>query len=545
MSRTPVLAFLLALVPTLAGAQGLGGAESDAVRLLRQASFGPTEASIARVVTLGAEAWIDEQLAMPATAYPAYPYVSANRPDTCVDNRTPPITASSFCARDNYSLFQLQLRFFKDAVEGPDQLRQRVAFALSQILVTSGLDNNRNYAMRNYQQIFRDHAFGNYYDVLRAVTLSPVMGDYLDMVNNNKANPAAGTEPNENFAREVLQLFSIGTDALNADGSPIRDAAGKPYPTYDQEEIEGFAHVFTGWTYPTIAGQRPRNNNPRNYDGPMRPVDANHDFGAKVLLNGVIAPAGLPMERDLDFALGNIFAHANVGPFIGKRLIQKLVTSDPSPGYVARVTAAFDDNGTGVRGDLRAVVKAILLDPEARGARSADPSFGKLSEPILYLAATARALGGRTDGVYFRVAASTLSQNVFYAPSVFNFYPPGYVIPGTTRLGPEFGIQNTSTAINRTNIAYGLIFANAIAPDPTVFGATGTTIDLTAYRAVAADAGALADRFGRYLLAGKMSPSMRSAIVSAVNAVPATDTLNRARTAAYLVVSSPQFQVER
>jgi uncharacterized protein (DUF1800 family) len=542
---TRLLALLVALAPALAVAQAAANAEADAVRLLRQASFGPTEESVGRVLALGIPGWIDEQLALPGTSYPVYPYVPAARPDTCVDNRTPPATPSSHCARDNYTLFQLQLRFFKDAVEGPDQLRQRMAFALSQIFVTSGLDNSRNYAMRHYQQIFRDHAFGNYYDLLLAVTLSPVMGDYLDMVNNNKANPVARTEPNENYAREILQLFSIGTVHLNPDGTPVTDPAGKPYPTYDQEEIEGFAHVFTGWTYPTLPGQRPRNNNPRNYQGPMRPVEATHDFGAKSLLYGVIAPAGLSMQQDLELAHRNIFLHPNLGPFIGKQLIQKLVASDPSPAYVARISAVFADNGAGQRGDLRAVVRAILLDPEARGERAGDPGFGKLSEPILYLTALSRAFGARTDGVFFRLASSTVSQFVFYPPSVFNFYPPGYVVPGTDLLGPEFAIQNTSTAINRTNIAFGLLFAGTIPPDPTVYGATGTTISLAPYQAVAGNAGALADRLDRFLLAGRMSPAMRSAIVGAVNAIPAFDTLNRARTAAYLVVSSPQFQVER
>jgi uncharacterized protein (DUF1800 family) len=380
--------------------------------------------------------------------------------------------------------------------------------------------------------------------VLHAVTLSPVMGDYLDMVNNNRADAVARTEPNENYAREILQLFSIGTVALAADGTPYTDAAGRPVPTYDQEEIEGFAHVFTGWTYPTIAGARARNNNPRNYDGDMIPVNANHDFGAKTLLFGVRAPAGLAMRADLDFALATIVAHPNVGPFIGRQLIQKLVASDPSPEYVARVVAVFGDNGAGQRGDLKAVVRAILLDPEARGARSGDARDGKLSEPILYLTAMARAFGGQTDGVYFRGVSSTLSQFIFYAPSVFNYYPPGYIVPGTDLNGPEFGIQTTATAINRANIAYNLIFSGTVAPDPSVFGATGTTITLAPYQAVAGDAAALVDRFDRQLLGGRMPQAMRSAMLSAVNAVPSTDTLARARTAAYLVVTSPQFQVE-
>ncbi len=520
-------------------------AQADAVRLLRQATFGPTEADLARVAALGPSAWIDEQLALPARAYPDYPWVPANRPATCVDDRTLPVRPDSYCARDNYSLHPLQRDFFVDALTQPDQLRARVAFALSQILVTSGVSNGRNYAMRGYQQLLRDRALGNFEDLLAAVTLSPVMGDYLDMANNNKANAATGTNPNENYAREILQLFSIGLVRLNADGTEQLDAAGKPIPTYDLDEIEGFARVFTGWTYPPVAGAPSRGNNPRNYLGSLVPVPANHEFGTKRLLDGVVAPANLPMQDDLAFALRNIFLHPNVGPFIGRQLIQKLVTSDPTPGYVSRVAAAFADNGAGVRGDLRALVRAILLDPEARGARKIDPAYGKLAEPVLYMTALARALGGRTDGVYFRNASSALGQFVFYPASVFNYYPPDYVVPGTPLLGPEFAIQTTSTAIARANVANALIFSARIAPDASVYGATGTALDLAPWQAVAGNATALADRLDRLLLAGRMGAAMKAAIVGAVNALPPTDTLGRARTAAYLAVTSPQFQVER
>ena len=519
--------------------------EADAVRLLRQATFGPREADIARVRSLGPAAWVEEQFAQPVTGYPAWPYVPANRPDTCVDDRTQPVRPDSYCARDNYTLFPLQVEFFRSALDQPDQLRARIAFALSQLFVVSGIDNGRNYAMRHYQQNLRDRAFGNFYDLLVSVTLSPVMGDYLDMVNNNKANPATGTNPNENYAREILQLFTIGLFELNADGTLRRDAAGKPIPTYDLDEIEGFARAFTGWTYPAVPGASPRNNNPRNYLGNMIPVTATHEFGTKQLLLGVTAPANMTPQADLAFAHRNIFEHPNVGPFVGKQLIQKLVTSDPTPGYVARVAAAFADNGTGQRGDLRAVVRAVLLDPEARGARKIDPSYGKLAEPVLYMTSLARALGARSDGVYFRSASSQLGQFVFYPPSVFNYYPPDYVVPGTTILGPEFGIQTTNTAIARTNVANSLLFSARIAPDPSVYGSIGTSLDLTPYQAVAADASALADRLDRNLMAGRMSAAMKAAIVSAVNALATNDTLGRARTAAYLVVTSPQFQVER
>ena len=518
---------------------------NDAVRLLRQATFGPTDAELQRVIAMGATAWIDEQLAMPPTQYPTYAWMPANRPETCVDDRTQPLRADSFCARDNYTLFQLQLQFLRDAFTQPDQLRQRVAFALSQIMVTSGVENQRNYAMRNYQQLLRDRALGNFHDLLLGVTVSPVMGDYLNMANNNKTNPTAGTDPNENYAREVLQLFSVGTYLLNPDGTRQTDGTGKPLFTYGEAEIKGFARVFTGWTYPTVSGTAQRNNNPRNYLGDMLQVDANHEFGTKILLSRVVAPSALSMSQDLEFAHANIVSHPNVGPFIGKQLIQKLVTSDPSPGYVSRVTAVFDSNGAGQRGDLRAVVRAILTDPEARGARKIDGAYGKLVEPVLFMTSLARAASARSDGVAFRAQSGTLGQLIFYSPSVFNYYPFDYVVPETQLLGPEFGVQNATTAIARANFANGLLFVNSVAPDNTVFGATGTTLDLTPYQAVAGDANALAARLDRNLLAGRMSAPMRQAIVSAVSAVPASDTLNRARTAMWLVVTSPQFQVQR
>jgi uncharacterized protein (DUF1800 family) len=506
--------------------------EQDAIRLLRQASFGPTEAEVRRVAAMGAAAWVDEQLGLPATRYPEYPWMPSSRADTCVDDRTQPIRADSFCARDNYTLFPLQLRFFQDA--------------LAQILVTSGIENSRNYAMRNYQQMLADRAFGTYQELLHAVTVSPVMGDYLDMANNNKASGTNGTEPNENYGREVLQLFSIGTATLRPDGTRVLDAAGRPVATYDQEAVEGFSRVFTGWTYPLAPGvTTARNNNPRSYQGDMYPVAANHDTGTKRLLGSVVAPAGLSAADDLQLALRTIANHANVGPFLGRQLIQKLVTSDPTPEYVARVTAVFDNNGSGQRGDLRAVVRAVLLDREARGARKLDPGFGKLVEPALYATSMARALNARSDGVYLRAQSSALAQNVFYSPSVFNFYSPGYVVPATTLVGPEFGLLTSATAIGRANFANGLVYTTSIAADTNVFGATGTQADLSAYAAVAGDAAALVDRVDRHLLAGTLGAAGRAAILAAVQALPATDTTGRARAALYLAFSSPQYQVQR
>jgi uncharacterized protein (DUF1800 family) len=243
-------------------------------------------------------------------------------------------------------------------------------------------------------------------------------------------------------------------------------------------------------------------------------------------------------------AMRNVFVHPNVGPFIGRQLIQKLVTGDPSPQYVARVAGVFDDNGAGVRGDLKAVVRAILLDPEARGDVKLDPAYGKLREPVLLMAAAARAVDARTDGVYFGPAGASLGQNLFHSPSVFNYYPPDHVLPGSSTIAPEFAIQNSSTFINRDNFANTLAFGT-IAPVATYPGATGTQPAWASLQAVAASSNALADKLDATMLHGAMSPAMRAGLIAAVDAIPATDTLTRARTGFYLVLTSPEYQVER
>ena len=492
---------------------------------------------------IGAARWVDEQLAMPPTRYTAFTPWPATRPDTCVNDSTLPLTPTSFCQRDNYTLFQLQREFFVNALTAPDQLRQRVAFALSQILVTSGTEISLAYAMQRYQQILSDQAFGNFRDLLTQVTLSPAMGRYLDMVNNLKPNPTTGVEPNENYARELMQLFSLGTVELGPDGAPLLDSYGKTIPTYTQDDVEGFAHVFTGWTYPLAPGAVARNLNPAYYDGAMNERSQYHDYSAKTLIDGS-APPNLTMSADLANAINVVFNHPNVGPFISKQLIQKLVTGNPSPEYVARVAAVFNNNGAGVRGDLKSVVRAILLDFEARGVAKDDPGYGRLREPAQFVVAVARALNASSDGVFLRAQANAMSQPVFNAPSVFNFYPPDYVVPGTTILGPEFALQNTTTAFARINYVNSLVYST-INPDQTVYGATGTQPNWSSLTALAGNPPALVDKLNRLLLHGTMSTAAQSAVVTAVNAVSATDALARAKAAFYLVATSSQYQVER
>ena len=512
--------------------------KADVTRLLDQATFGPTDALVAHVLDVGIPGYLAEQFIAPVKQYPALPYVPAGQQATfCASDPDPQ------CARDYYSLFLLQNAFFTNALAGNDQLRQRVAFALSQILVTSGLDINEAYGMAKYQQIFLDNAFGNFEDILTRVTLSSAMGDYLNMVNNDK--PSGSTTPNENYARELLQLFSVGVWELKQDGTQLLDSKGSAIPTYDQDIIEAFAHIFTGWTYPLLPGGTQRTHNPKNFLGEMVGVAANHYTGAKgPLLDGSSLSGGQPMQSDLAAAMHNVFLHPNVGPFIGRQLIQKLVTGDPSPQYVARVAAVFGNNGVGVRGDMKAVIRAILTDPEARGAVKLDPGYGKLREPVLFMTGLARAVTAQTDGVYFGSQSGALGQPLFYPASVFNYYPPTYVVPGTNAIGPEFAIQNSSTSINRYNFANTLAFGT-IAPITTLPGAIGTKPDWSALSAVAGDPNALLDKLDALLLHGTMTASARAAILPAVAAVAATDPLTRAKTAFYLVTTSSQFQVER
>ena len=548
-------AVVLVLMGVIAGAAGspaaakslfptpLVQAEADAVRLLEQATFGPNDASIQHVMDMGAVLWVEQQLSMAPTRYTAFTPWPSTRPDTCVNDSTLPLTPTSYCQRDNYSLFQLQREFFVNALTAPDQLRQRVAFALSQILVTSGTEISLAYAMQRYQQILSDLAFGNFRDILTQVTLSPAMGRYLDMVNNLKPNTTTGVEPNENYAREFLQLFSLGTVELGPDGTPLLDSYGKTIAAYSQEDVEGFAHVFTGWTYPLAPGATARNLNPSYYDGAMNERTQYHDYSAKELIDGG-APANLTMSADLANAINVVFNHPNVGPFISKQLIQKLVTGNPSPEYVARVAAIFNNNGAGVRGDMRSVVRAILLDFEARGIAKDEPGYGRLREPAQFVVALARALNASSDGVFLRSQANAMLQPVFTAPSVFNFYPPDYVVPGTTILGPEFALQNTTTAFARINYVNSLVYST-INPDQSVYGATGTQPNWSSLTALAGNPAALVDKLNRLLLHGTMSAAAQSAVVTAINAVSAADTLGRAKAAFYLVATSSQYQVER
>jgi uncharacterized protein (DUF1800 family) len=372
------------------------------------------------------------------------------------------------------------------------------------------------------------------------------MGRYLNMVNNDKPNPVKGTVPNENYAREFLQLFSIGTHKLNPDGPLQKGKSGRPVPAYDENVIGSLARVFTGWTYPTRPGSALQSHNPPYFVGPIVAIADKHDTGMKQLLDGAVLPAQQAAEKDMNDAITNIFNHPNVAPFIAKQLIQHLVTGNPGPEYVSRVVEVFNNNGQGVRGDMRAVVKAILLDPEARGDSKTDPQFGKLREPVKFIAGIMRALGGQSDGVFPGLQSAALGQDVYQAPSVFNFYPPNYPLQGTNLVSPVSAIYTATTALNRANFVHTLLYSNyGVAPDSTVAGATGTKINLSPLATLAADPEKLMDKLDLVMMHNTMSVAMRSIIIDAINAVPASDSLARARTAVYLVATSPQYQVER
>lgn len=521
--------------------------DGDARRFLAQASFGPTDSAVAEVIASGKDAWLQKQFSLRSSDYKGLHYVDPNRGVGC------PAGSPDTCGRDNYTLFPVQTQFFRNAINEPDQLRQRTALALSEILVVSGQQIKLPYALANYQRIFLNHAFGNFRDVLREVTLSPAMGKFLNMANNDKPNPIKGIEPNENYAREVLQLFSIGLWQLNVDASARLGPNGQPQPSYDQETVEGFAHAFTGWTYPPRPGAtRSKFPNPTNFDAPMIAFAEHHDSASKRLLNGVTLPAGQSAAADLDAAIDNIFNHPNVGPFIGRQLIQQFVTANPSPAYVARVAAAFNNAaaapGSGARttgrGDMKAVLSAILLDPEA-SAPTAPDRFGKLREPILQLTHLFRALGGQSDGVWLRTQASSLGQPIFSPPSVFNFFSPDYDLPDDASLdGPAFGLFNASNAFKLSGIFSTALNGKGVAPVATVAGATGSKIDLARWQLLAADPVALVKEIDRVLFAGRASGPLLQALQKAAQIQPASKPLDRARAALFLAVMSPEYLVE-
>ncbi|MBQ0931027.1 DUF1800 family protein [Ideonella sp. 4Y16] len=533
---------------------------ADAVRLAHQASFGPSEALVAEIQAAGAAPWIEQQMALDVSRYQrggndrihtrasTVPFCDAGAQK---DNPN--------CWRDFYSTEPLVWDFYRNAVGQPDQLRQRVAMALSHFLVVSGHEVSGTYGLRIYQNNLLSLAFDNYRKLLRQVILSPVMGDYLDHVNNDRF------APNENFARELLQLFSLGTCKLEADGTL---KGGRCKPVYDNTMVRNYAYALTGWTYPAGGaspwGCWPQGANCVYYGGEMVEAPRLRDRRSRSLLSKVSIAAQTPAPAALELVLDSLMRHPNLAPFVARRLIQHLVSSDPEPAYVGRVAAAFETGrftytdgsgehvfGTSHKGDLSATVAAVLLDPLARNEAPDAPRAGHLRAPALLFTGALRAFNGHTDGEPFNWWwGDTLHQQMFMSPSVFGFYPPDYPVPGTGRVGPEFGIHNTNGALERLNVLTWLFDWGGSAPNPGIPDALGTAVDLSAFTPMAGGAATLVDRISGLLLGRTLAKEPRKKVIDAVSFWTSDVDKDRWRerrvaTAAYLLLASPDYQVQR
>ncbi len=550
----------------------------DAARLLDQASFGPSEEALAEAMRQGPRKYLLAQMDQPVSRY-SYSTSAGQRRSAihtagAMDFCQTVAGGQENCWRDYYSSLPVQWEFFRHAVSNPDQLRQRLAFALSQIMVTSDRELDGTYGFAEYHQMLRDHAFGNYRTVLEKVITSPFMGAYLNMADNDPA------DPNENFAREMLQLFSIGACELEVDGS-LR--SGKCVATYSNEVVRNYAYALTGWTYP--AGgvdpwcdancSRTRWTNPRYYRGPMLAMSSHHDQQPRPLLSGVVAAANRTPQQGLAAVLDSLMAHPNMGPFIGRQLIQFFVTSNPSAAYVGRVARAFRSGiftdgfgsiGGGAAGDMRAAMAAVLLDEEARDPTLAQAgAYGRLREPVHYVAGALRAADGITDGdglVADWGWSGQMNQAPFHSPSVFNYYPPDFPLVGSNLVAPQFGIDTVGASLKRINFANALLFwwgPSGSAANPTIPGASGTRVNLARWEALVDSAGSagLVERLDELLVGGRLGPGQRQAIVAAMDEwtpamtwlgrqnPPTTWQRERVKTALYLVFASPHYHVQR
>ena len=507
----------------------------DAARFLSQATFGPTTDLISKVQNEGFDAFLEEQFAAPASSHMAFVDATGVNPPT-------------------YQ--QTTDAWWTYAITAPDQLRQRIAFALSELLVVSQNSDRlgtKPGALPTYMDVLVNNAFGNFRQLLQDITLNPAMGRYLDMLGNDKANLKKKLNPNENFARELLQLFSIGVYQLNLDGSLKFDSRGLPTPTYNQDAILGQAAVFTGWTF-AQSGTSIWVNPPQNWRAPMMNIASHHSTGEKHILDGVVIPAGQGADQDLQMTLDTIFNHPNVGPFISRQLIQRLVTSNPSPGHIYRVASVFNDNGQGVRGDLRAVVRAILMDYDARGPALATQGAGHQREPVIRLTNLLRAFSASSPNGIFSVrnaispTNASLAQQAMSSPTVFNFFSPDYQEPGAVAeaglYSPEFQLTTPVVVATVANYINKAIYTY-LGPNTS----TGKiTLNLSLELSLANNPTDLVDHLNYLLMAGNMSPAMRTTLINAVTSIPATNLAGRTervRTAIYLVVNSPEFVIDK
>lgn len=536
------------------GGDGSGGASAptsaEAARFLTQASYGPNDASIAQVRSSGYSTWIDQQMTLPVSATSHQADMEARLTEIRATNPTGNIGPNDFYPS-----------YWKQAVTGQDQLRQRMKLALSEIFVVSLTDANVDArGAASYYDMLGANAFGNFRTLLEQVTVHPMMGIYLTWLGNQREDPATGRKPDENYAREVMQLMTIGLYQLNLDGTVRTDGAGRPIPTYGSDDIAGLAKVLTGYSYysPTPTNTTFRGGS-RNADANVRamiPYPAFHSLSAKSFL-GVTIPASTTSDPsgDLKIALDTLFNHPNTGPFISKQLIQRLVTSNPSPAYVQRVATVFNNNGAGVRGDMAAVVRAILLDSEARSASTAAGlNYGKVREPMVRLANWARAFNATSTSGGWQIgstsANTSLGQSALTSPSVFNFYRPGYS-PPNSRVGAAGLVAPELQIVDEVTVA-GYLNTLQTTVDAGIGTATGGLRDVrTPYAsevALANDVNGLVERVNLLLLNGTMSPTLRLRITEAVNGVNASTAagqLNRAKLAVYMAMASSEYLVQR
>lgn len=512
----------------------------DAARLLMQATYGARPGDVEALQSKQLAPWIAEQMAMPQTSHLSRYYeLVALLGDGQQPN--PGLVVESFT---------------QQAIQSNDQLRQRVVFALSELFVISARDGDvRNFpeGMASYLDMLGRYAFGNFRELLEAVTLHPSMGVYLDMTGSTKSIPELGRNPNENYPREVLQLFTIGLYKLWPDGTLKLDAQNQPIPTYDQEVVKALARAFTGWTF---GGQNQSNPQrffrpTRNYLLPMEPWSIYHDTGEKVLLDGATLQAGQSAASDLEQSLDVIFNHPNVGPFVCRSLIQRLVTSNPSPGYVYRCSQAFDNNGAGVRGDMAAVVRTILLDYEARSTTvAARNDAGHLREPVVRILALMRAVDAEPRNGRWRILNALGGQNGLQvgetplnSPTVFNFFEPGFALPGEVAqaglVSPEFQIASETTLVTAANFMQTLLGNGGNGP---------VRFDLLPFQSpqVASDA-ALLDKVDLILFGGAMSDGTRSILTTALADpdFPSASANQRTLTLLWLASMTPESSVQK
>ena len=569
--------------------------DADAARFLVEATFGPTAEDITHLRLVGYQGWLNEQFTVPAST--EVPYLDWVNQQSCPNPNPPP--ANQPCpVTDDTRLETWTINSVgtpdpsRSQRVATDQLRQRVAFALSELFVVSASNGTLAYepwALASFHDLLVADAFTNYRTLLEDVTKQPAMGIFLSSIQNQKAIPAQNIHPDENYAREVNQLFSIGLVQLNPDGTP-KLAGGQPIPTYDQSTVRGFAAVFTGWDWNSSAASQciatnscctadtyfycgPSNNNDPGWQLPMQPVEAYHDntsdkqllnYPGVALANGILMHGG-DAQAELTAALDNIFQHPNVGPFVTSRLIQRLVTSNPTPAYVQRIAQVFNDDGSSAhtRGNLQAVVTAILLDPEARyGQWQRTDTFGKLREPLLKITQIWRAMAGTsTSG---RIASlnpyppieEQIGEAPLRSPTVFNFFKPDFAQPGEVHtrglVSPEFQILSDTMAVSTTNYLFHQIFCNYTGSQRCYASDDPQTMQMNEDRdaaLAASDPAQLVDHYSALFMAGQMSPFMRNVLITRLNAL--TDNSNgdlgrqRVQHALYLIFNSPEYSIQK